>query len=1150
MKEKKPLFCSDDNMLRDPAIQRICNSVNANLIQNRDLVLVSKEIDYKKLYEKYKDTFYEYLKQFQTSDVDLNNLPYFGPHRRLIELRQTLRCDQEKPSQASLDRFIRPAGVKSLCEGIGVPMRIMKSKGQVNIHGNMRTIDIITVFFNCEKCGMEFSEKYYPEEIFFLIKEKLLPYEFLYDVLEICCSNAKCNGHGKLKEFNISNKQFKSVFQCEKCGKIFQKSISLKTFIPIVRCRLMNVQWILNYSRNWLPEFKQKYDVDINWQNCLREVNKNRYDKNYLPETFINHFKELTLRNYIEKYSNNVRLNLKRYCHLYPEYKDFLRENKYTSFELKRPRGKKLIKVELFNITMDEIRFPKKKIIISAHSALHSAGLILFLLDALKEHKDEMLVLYDYTQIIHPGDREYVLYMIEKLQLPLVILSLSQNTSASLIKNGLPKTATGGRYCTRIWKVEPSEIFYQMAFPPIKNRKRYEYEVLGHTFDAPVQMVGIAAYQSPARAQKSSEPHLWEKANRKNNFLIYELYPVFDKTFEDLKEIVRHSGLEQNPYDLEYEKLNEAYRLKKKEVRLGCTICMYKGPDYYIYLRDEAPDRYYYCMLIRLIASARNIIKEGREYFYWDEAHTPKKHPEWRELMFANSYPSSQYLEQEKRNLSAVKLNPSIWIYHRTYSKYLPLIKKYGLIAKKAELERHGIKSGNKVLNFISQFIPDYGNSTFFFKEFEDITNIEDNDIILRVRADKISCLCFEANYEVAGVIFDYLMGYAPYFARDELASFYLESYHPLNSAKNDYITEVIVKCDIPPYIIEYYDLAKKTWHPLISFTRGISKGAFPLIKSLKQKYIDNIVDDRLVKNNFRTFNFKNKKTIPNLCNSINLPILQRDQVIFQSFPLEIKSLKNKLITNKIAAIQLFEKELKEEFNNYTSILRVKNKKAIIDYLRTAKTLRAVQIAVNKFLDSFNLIKSRIYSFISPYDRINLDFSTFYLGYSSDDYYIEGLEIFLNSIAKRKGFKIDYSKSKAAKKVAKSSGELAILRSIKTKKLYFYLNPIVFCYVYLILFSDNIRPQQKNELIEYLFNRKNTHEILHYTTTGWSVYYDKGTGIDILSEIINILLEFYFITANLDLYKKKLKKLNKKQEYYQKINLPKQKMQKINYHFK
>ena len=104
-------------------------------------------------------------------------------------------------------------------------------------------------------------------------------------------------------------------------------------------------------------------------------------------------------------------------------------------------------------------------------------------------------------------------------------------------------------------------------------------------------------------------------SNSNIKFKIYKIYPIFHLSFSDLVEII-----------------NEAYREAKKEIRLGRIMCMFKQGDYYKFLFDNYPDRYYYCRIIKTIASTKNLIKENRECNKYSESDTPKKHPEWKNI--------------------------------------------------------------------------------------------------------------------------------------------------------------------------------------------------------------------------------------------------------------------------------------------------------------------------------------------------------------------------------------------------------------------------------------------------------------------------------------------------------------------------------------
>lgn len=109
------------------------------------------------------------------------------------------------------------------------------------------------------------------------------------------------------------------------------------------------------------------------------------------------------------------------------------------------------------------------------------------------------------------------------------------------------------------------------------------------------------------------------------------MLPLFQETFSEMEELVEEANIFRNPY--EYKKLKNYYSNGKKEVRMGCVLCPYKDGDYYLFLKKHYELRYLYCNLLRVIASAKNIIRSGREYYYYNEEFTPKSHPEWKFIM-------------------------------------------------------------------------------------------------------------------------------------------------------------------------------------------------------------------------------------------------------------------------------------------------------------------------------------------------------------------------------------------------------------------------------------------------------------------------------------------------------------------------------------
>lgn len=238
-----------------------------------------------------------------------------------------------------------------------------------------------------------------------------------------------------------------------------------------------------------------------NWDQYRKNfVYPNRYNEVFLPEIILNKFKNEVLQNYINKYPF-----LKRYCEIANEYQGFLKDNYYETFTIGNNSKTNRVKVELFNIKREDLYFPNIAIVLSVHSALHSTVMALHTLKKYPQSRKNILLLYDVTQIIHAGDQEYVKYIAETLKLPLVVLSLKQNSSFSLMVNGLPKVQKFGRYCTRIWKIEPTLYFYKRFFYPIQHKILYTWRK-----DTILRFLAKHKIAVPKKIVNGSKPDLQE----------------------------------------------------------------------------------------------------------------------------------------------------------------------------------------------------------------------------------------------------------------------------------------------------------------------------------------------------------------------------------------------------------------------------------------------------------------------------------------------------------------------------------------------------------------------------------------------------------------------------------------------------------------
>jgi len=432
----------------------------------------------------------------------------------------------------------------------------------------------------------------------------------------------------------------------------------------------------MNYEEKYL-ELRSKYIDFINsfdelpgkerWDSYRTNANKNRNNRDYIPEILLQEFRNYIDLPYFQKYPF-----LKRYNNYYQEYQEYISNN--TVEEIILRKGVQGIRMTLINIDEAELYFPNVKIIYSVHSALHSLAMLLKVLHT-EEFKGNEIMLYEEPQLYHPGDREYVMYIAEMLKLPLVILSRNENASFHLEVNGLPKKF--GRYCTKTYKIAPAKIFYSKYFIPLMEKIRccftkkqlirfmndnnieypkslkyqkkeeisdyiiskiekapslipekttqfQDFEFFGERADNVIQLIGINKHQSESRAKKN--PHVIPtkfSCNRKG-MRIYEVMPLFHETFEEMEKLVEDSGLIRNPYEIEYKTLPQ-YENQKKEVRMGCIICPFKTIDYYAFLKENFLGRYFLAHFLRLIGSVRNLAQGKSEYYYYDEHDCPKK---------------------------------------------------------------------------------------------------------------------------------------------------------------------------------------------------------------------------------------------------------------------------------------------------------------------------------------------------------------------------------------------------------------------------------------------------------------------------------------------------------------------------------------------
>ena len=152
--------------------------------------------------------------------------------------------------------------------------------------------------------------------------------------------------------------------------------------------------------------------------------------------------------------------------------------------------------------------------------------------------------------------------------------------------------------------------------------------------------------------------------------------------------------------------------------------------------------------------------------------------------------------------LNILDKNPDIWLYHTTKIVNLKGILKEGLVRYSSSPEDDEIAKYD-----FEMALPIHSEAIFFFKEESDIF-YDLEWIVLKIKANLIDCRCMEANMEISDELYDLFSTESGWDEEEEweLIAKYEETLRPLDKKENDYITEVMCKCDIPPELLSVYE--------------------------------------------------------------------------------------------------------------------------------------------------------------------------------------------------------------------------------------------------------------------------------------------------------------------------------------------------------
>ncbi len=248
-------------------------------------------------------------------------------------------------------------------------------------------------------------------------------------------------------------------------------------------------------------------------------------------------------------------------------------------------------------------------------------------------------------------------------------------------------------------------------------------------------------------------------------------------------------------------------------------------------------------------------------------------------------------------------------------------------------------------------------------------------------------------------------------------------------------------------------------------------------------------------------------------------------------------------------SILYFEEKLKKEWEN---------SKKYIEFFDESKQfwkssfVYVVYLGINQFFNIFKEIKTKIKKFLNLYGTFKYNIQDFYLDYMN--YFKEYNEL-LNKIQMNKNYSLIYSNDIEYKKKLTIKNPLILGIVSYDSKDFFIIGPLLFCEIYLIMNDPSLEYNTKHQILEFYLKKKICHEILHTATSQWRYIYNSAYHKliennlikteqefalkfpnDFVLELINHLLQFFYIHKNIEYFKfEKLKLINKETIFIHKI---------------
>jgi 3'-phosphoadenosine 5'-phosphosulfate sulfotransferase (PAPS reductase)/FAD synthetase len=272
--------------------------------------------------------------------------------------------------------------------------------------------------------------------------------------------------------------------------------------------------------------------------------------------------------------------------------------------------------------------------VLAIHDASHSVALFLKNKDTYEMCEEgivlnKAIAVHSIVPFVFPTSLPYLLYYTQKYHFPLVTTEVVQPVRELLSRNLLMKQfkgSQGGRWCTRVYKIEPSRYLFK------------EFNLKGI-----VQLKGITKHQSDKRNKMyegkavdlTSQEALLKRIKNKIDtpadyerfFHVFQKLPIFEMLNSEIDELLTIHGIQKNPAEVlfQYKTFDWLGNKVVEKCAHGCMLCPFRDQMWYHYLKYRWNGLYNQCNEWRVWASEKRVAGGKNEYYYFFDPSKPGK---------------------------------------------------------------------------------------------------------------------------------------------------------------------------------------------------------------------------------------------------------------------------------------------------------------------------------------------------------------------------------------------------------------------------------------------------------------------------------------------------------------------------------------------